>query len=221
MSDKDNFKWAEFLYTGMYSNFTIVCGGSEWKVHRVILCAQSPYFQKICKECYQEGENRRLELKEEDPDVIQAVLDFLYTGDYETDEIDYSQDVNALINRHVQVYACADKFCISDLKDVAAKKFDEQLSLLLEYVDSNNNNNEKGEVLATIIPEVYSTTPSTDRQLRDILTAKITEALPELLAGGNEEIASAFFGAGRCAWDVLVRKCDADFQRPRRNYCRR
>lgn len=94
MSDEDDPKWDQFLSTGEFSDFTIVCGGSEWKVHRVILCAQSQYFRVICKECYWEGTSRRLELKEEDPDVIQAVLSFLYTDDYETDGIGDSQNAN-------------------------------------------------------------------------------------------------------------------------------
>lgn len=71
-----------------------------------------------------------------------------------------------------------------------------------------DKNKDKGKVLAAIIPEVYQTTPGTDRQLRDILTEKIAEAIPGLLAGGNDEIASPFTGVGRCAWDVLVRYKD-------------
>ncbi|KAL2006817.1 hypothetical protein VTN00DRAFT_9485 [Thermoascus crustaceus] len=243
MSDEDDPKWDQFLSTGEFSDFTIVCGDSEWKVHRVILCAQSQYFRVICKECYREGTSRRLELKEEDPDVIQAVLSFLYTDDYETDVIGDSQDANgrdtgeeeeihngstlsttetetneeppkvgaeqatvhayaALVNRHVQIYACADRFCISHLKNLAAERFQEQLSLLLGHLEDSRD---KGKVLAAIIPEVYQTTPSTDRQLRDILAEKIAEAIPGLLAEGNDEIASVFTGVGRCAWDVLVR----------------
>lgn len=31
-----------------YSDFTIHCGDRAWKVHKLIICSQSEYFQRLC-----------------------------------------------------------------------------------------------------------------------------------------------------------------------------
>jgi hypothetical protein len=84
--------WGRFLESGEYSDFLIVCGGREFHVHRVIICPRSSYFRLMCKENFKEGITKRLELTDEDPDVFQAVLTFLYTGIYETDKIAGSEE---------------------------------------------------------------------------------------------------------------------------------
>lgn len=218
MSDDDSPKWDQFLSTGDFSDFTIVCGDREFKVHRVVLCAQSRYFRAACKEeSFKEGTSRRLELQE-DPEVFEGVLSFLYTGDYKIPGNDEKvQDCNVsaseeetnakppaaeelavLANWHVQIYASAERLCLPKLKKLAAERFAKRLSCLKYLKDIK----EKGKVIAAIIPEVYQTTSSVDRELRDILAERIVKT-PSLFA--EDDLASIFTGFESCAWDVMVR----------------
>ena len=38
-----------FLETSEFSDFTIVCEEYEFKTHKLVLCAESHYFWKLCK----------------------------------------------------------------------------------------------------------------------------------------------------------------------------
>jgi hypothetical protein len=83
----DGTMWGRFLESGEYSDFLITCGDREFHVHRIIICPRSSYFRMLCKENFMEGLTKRLQLEDEDPDVFQAVLTYLYTGIYETAKI--------------------------------------------------------------------------------------------------------------------------------------
>ena len=41
--------------SGDYSDLTIVCGKSEFKVHRAIVCPQSGFFRAACNEGFKVG----------------------------------------------------------------------------------------------------------------------------------------------------------------------
>jgi BTB/POZ domain len=85
--------WGRFLESGEYSDFEVVCSGREFQVHRIIICPRSSYFRNICKENFKEGITKRLELADEDPNVFQAVLTFLYTGIYETAWVSGNEEI--------------------------------------------------------------------------------------------------------------------------------
>lgn len=89
--------WGRYLESGEYSDFVVVCGGREFKVHRLVICPRSKYFHTMCKENFKEGIEQKLELVDEDPDVFKSVLTFLYTGIYETDKISGCGEIGALL----------------------------------------------------------------------------------------------------------------------------
>lgn len=79
--------WGRYLESGEYSDFLISCSGRDFRVHRLVICPKSSYFRVLCKDNFKEGISQRLDLVDEDPNVFQAVLTFLYTGIYETEKI--------------------------------------------------------------------------------------------------------------------------------------
>ena len=87
------------LETGDYSDFLIECGQKQFKVHRNIVCPQSPMLATLCNPVWkvsqafsasghilntsQEGTEGRASLNEEDPEVVEQALRFLYAGSYD------------------------------------------------------------------------------------------------------------------------------------------
>ncbi|KAL8862456.1 MAG: hypothetical protein Q9178_000953 [Gyalolechia marmorata] len=66
-----------------FGDFTIACGESHWKVHRIVVCLHSDYFRKACQSVFKEGESGVIQLKEENPVVIAKLIDYFYGFDYD------------------------------------------------------------------------------------------------------------------------------------------
>ncbi|KAK4232676.1 BTB/POZ protein, partial [Achaetomium macrosporum] len=66
-----------------YSDMTITCGGRELKAHRAIVCSQSRFFDKAFSGGFSEAVTGVIDLPEDDPDVLERFLQFLYTGTYD------------------------------------------------------------------------------------------------------------------------------------------
>ncbi|KAG6986522.1 multicopper oxidase abr1 [Physcia stellaris] len=82
-----NESLARIKDSGDYSDLTIVCGKSEFKVHRAIVCPQSGFFSAACKEGFKETSTGTIELQEEDEELVRLMVEYLYTTMY-TDEYD-------------------------------------------------------------------------------------------------------------------------------------
>ncbi|SMQ49234.1 unnamed protein product [Zymoseptoria tritici ST99CH_3D7] len=82
----------EFLATGTLSDFTIKCGTQTFKVHKVVLAAQSEYFKAAVRGQFKESSNASIDLKAfdpaepdyscDDPLIVKAMIDFLYRHSY-------------------------------------------------------------------------------------------------------------------------------------------
>ncbi|KLP03742.1 uncharacterized protein FFB20_02925 [Fusarium fujikuroi] len=71
----------KLLLDGAYSDISIVCGGREFKVHRAIVCTQCEWFAEAFTTPPKKRTIRSVTLNE-DPEVFQHLLEFLYTGTY-------------------------------------------------------------------------------------------------------------------------------------------
>ncbi|KAI1774887.1 hypothetical protein F4818DRAFT_54802 [Hypoxylon cercidicola] len=49
--------------------------------HEEVL-AQSPFFERACRDQYLEAQSKRISLPDEEPEIFSAVLEYLYKGDY-------------------------------------------------------------------------------------------------------------------------------------------
>ncbi|KAH8698628.1 BTB/POZ protein [Talaromyces proteolyticus] len=221
--------WGRYLESGEYSDFLVTCGSRDFHVHRLVICHKSSYFRMLCKDNFKEGITQKLELVDEDPDVFQAVLTFLYTGIYETDKIAGSAELEIPpegscgssvdsendeenhrkgrpattedLVAHIQLYASGDKFDIRDLKDVSSKMFRNQLMRTpVENLD-----------VPQIIQAVYTCTPLNDASLRPVLIDYCVQNLSTLLT--QPEMASVLADMGQCAFELLrAYKDEADLR---------
>ncbi|KAI1113039.1 hypothetical protein F5Y14DRAFT_452450 [Nemania sp. NC0429] len=72
---------ARLLHTGEYSDFTILCEGEEFHVHKTIVCPQSPVFSAALKSALKEGKTNALEVNF-DITLLKCMLSYMYTATY-------------------------------------------------------------------------------------------------------------------------------------------
>ncbi|KAI0554552.1 hypothetical protein F4679DRAFT_579577 [Xylaria curta] len=73
---------AELLRSGEYSDFTLVCKGQEFRVHKSIICPQSSVIAAALKSEFKEAKTNTIEVNFE-PAILKCMLDYMYTGNYE------------------------------------------------------------------------------------------------------------------------------------------
>ena len=89
-----------------------ICVGSEQRLfagHEDVLC-RSTFFEAACRGQFYDNQARRINLPDESPEVLSAVLEYLYKGDYypkllhnkrkDTWELEGNNDAEATIHHH-------------------------------------------------------------------------------------------------------------------------
>ncbi|KAL8783045.1 MAG: hypothetical protein Q9195_009499 [Heterodermia aff. obscurata] len=176
----------KLFMTGNYSDFTVFCGGREFRLHRSIVCPQSSFFATALDGSFVEAGNKVIRLLEDDPVVVMRMIQFLYTSEYdETTQITVKQDnedgpKNDLMTQaeayehlacHVQLYAAADKYDIEDLKYLAKSKLEMSISGRWPI-----------PFFPVLVQGILNSTPPKDRGLREIITPICAEHIAELLS---------------------------------------
>ncbi|KAK4550170.1 hypothetical protein LTR36_003137 [Oleoguttula mirabilis] len=122
MASKDMVEGLKGLFvSGYFSDLVIVCGERNWKAHRSIVCTQSDFFMKACTGKFKEATERKIDLGDDNPDAVPAMLQYLYKREYSNDDAVAAGTPVALL--HVRVYNLADKYDIASLKDHTLARF--------------------------------------------------------------------------------------------------
>jgi hypothetical protein len=70
--------------TGGNSDVTLEGGKKKWKLHSLILGARSEYFgAAFSNKNFIEAREGRIKLCEDDPDAVDAMVFYIYSGEYE------------------------------------------------------------------------------------------------------------------------------------------
>ncbi|KAL8650256.1 MAG: hypothetical protein Q9210_003927 [Variospora velana] len=185
------------FHSGRYSDFSIACRGREFRVHKTVLCKASKFFAVACDRGFKEAHEGTMDLSDDDPEALRRLLQYLYTADYthkeatfwlddlksmkmklEQGEVTFGTSTldparacsePSMVAKPVEpawnnmlVYALAEKYDIRTLKDFAKCKF--ILCLAPEEWSSPVWN---AESLIHLVQTVYTSTPASDRGLRD------------------------------------------------------
>ncbi|KAH6874682.1 BTB/POZ protein [Thelonectria olida] len=159
---------------GEFTDLTFTCNGYSMPVHRVIVCSQSPVFRAACTGEFKEASTRTYSLDSHSLPMVRRLVDFLYTGDYteKYEEEVAGEDPISILSVHVAMFALADKYDIEELSALSGKKYCEYLT---KNPDVSN--------FLLSIPEIYESTPTSSRGLRDHALSFSREKLPEFLTG--------------------------------------
>ncbi|KAJ4387645.1 hypothetical protein N0V93_008242 [Gnomoniopsis smithogilvyi] len=114
----------ELFQSGMWSDVEIVCQDKTWKLHKAILGGQCKWFATALqdKSTRKDGATDQIRLDEEDPELLNAVLRYIYT-----DSIPLNINVEPLIpdlKRLLCLYYLADFLLLDDLVDSIRVHFD-------------------------------------------------------------------------------------------------
>ncbi|KAH6958089.1 hypothetical protein HG530_014277 [Fusarium avenaceum] len=74
--------FSKLFLSEKYHDIVIECGGREFKAHRAVVCSQCPWFEKEFTAIAKKRTIKISSRKDDDPEVFQRFLEFLYTGTY-------------------------------------------------------------------------------------------------------------------------------------------
>ncbi|KAF7188210.1 hypothetical protein HII31_10495 [Pseudocercospora fuligena] len=117
-----------------FSDFTVICHGKEYHVHRVLVSTQSKWFEACCTAPFKEAADRSVTLHEDDPVAIEKMFQYFYQGEYDTiitatpPKLEEKGPSNA-IQLHAYVYVVAEKYDCPTLRDQALEGFRDQISI--------------------------------------------------------------------------------------------
>lgn len=101
-----------------YSDLVLRCEHRTWKVHRVIVCGRCDFF-KACVDRHFKGKEAHdgiIDLPDDDPDVIEVLVKYLYTYDIDTCLMDLPQDRKGTDEFAILMFSAADKYMLPVLK---------------------------------------------------------------------------------------------------------
>ncbi|KAF5597192.1 kelch 8 [Fusarium pseudoanthophilum] len=194
------------------SDVLVRCGDQEFAVHSLVLFCHSDYFKRQLTGPWKESEDKTIEIKDFDANIVGAMLRFLYSFDY-----DVPPNTRTMIF-HAQVYQIGDKYGIETLKKHAINKFE---SVVNEAeVDAGF-----ASTLADTISIVYSTTPSGDRGLRDIVVQSscthfeylTSEASFKEVLGRNEDFSADLVSLIYESWGKFTWRSSLGLSRTKAN----
>ncbi|KAK4503125.1 hypothetical protein PRZ48_006552 [Zasmidium cellare] len=160
-SRRSLLKGIDSLYKSQeYSDLTIKCGSREWQVHKAVVCTQSTFFAKACKPKWQESFHAVVELHDEHEDVVEQLIDYLYTSTYDDNFCTTSDATHGPMQFAVKVYTAADKYDIPELGGLIQKRFLERVKDVVSVQD-----------FFCTVRELYFEAPSSAKEMRDAFVA--------------------------------------------------
>ncbi|CAG9974340.1 unnamed protein product [Clonostachys byssicola] len=82
---EDHDFMSQLLLSGKYSDFKLRCHGVEFKLHKSVVCMQSPMFAAALDGNFTEAASGTIDAELFDVDTIRRLVQFFYIGDYNTE----------------------------------------------------------------------------------------------------------------------------------------
>ncbi|KAK4243283.1 BTB/POZ protein, partial [Corynascus novoguineensis] len=85
-----------------YADVTVTCGEHTLRLHRAIICSQSPFFETACSGGFKESTTGHISIEEVDPDIFAKSVKFIYTGNYPDEDHLNPQSCDEAILEHIE-----------------------------------------------------------------------------------------------------------------------
>lgn len=175
-------RYSSFWEDKRYCDFTIRCRGRSWDIHRILLAAHSPVFERMFSSGFKEAESGEADLSDDNPELIGNMIKFLYsltlstggtayTIDGHTEQIGRCDSEYPGLKWHqdrllsdARLYALADKYGIEALSTYIEKDFENSLSYLSYHMHCTDLKR-----ISKITATVYEGTPNIQTRLRTLL----------------------------------------------------
>ncbi|KIW87331.1 uncharacterized protein Z519_11967 [Cladophialophora bantiana CBS 173.52] len=197
------------------SAIVTICVGPEQRLfagHEEVL-SRSPFFEAACKGQFLESHARRINLPDEQPEILSAVLEYLYRGDYypkllhnkkkDTWELEdeasgsnvtiYHHAAKQTLMRDTVIYCSAELYGLEELKRLALRK----------------QGLRQGMQISTILASAryaYSHTPDSDSKLRAQYLTLIIRSRNNFKKSGTMKIEME--QGGTLFFDLFVAMCN-------------
>ncbi|KKY31155.1 putative btb poz domain-containing protein [Diaporthe ampelina] len=110
------------LESGEFSDFTIVCGDREWKVHKAIL-SKVPYFNATVGGGFKEAVQQRTTIKEFfEPFEIQWLLAYIYFPYFDPETARLDTVSKSYLETCVRLWQLGDYFQVESMSKLAKEK---------------------------------------------------------------------------------------------------
>ncbi|KAK8230737.1 hypothetical protein HDK64DRAFT_255878 [Phyllosticta capitalensis] len=110
------------LETGVHSDVIVRDrDGAEWKVHKLIVTKTCEFFKNALSGSFRESRRNVVEMPNDDPAAVKALLEYLYVEDYSIVE-DTPRKPEVLL-QHLEVYIIGQIYVIPGLQDLAYRRF--------------------------------------------------------------------------------------------------
>ncbi|KAL8686477.1 MAG: hypothetical protein Q9224_005436 [Gallowayella concinna] len=181
--------------------FTLIVGSEEkqFTVH-VSYLAQSPVFDRMCHGHFEESHTLQIRLPEDDPKVMKAVIQYLYSGSFSNFGTEEACGNSAdAANELAEIYSVAEKYGLQDLKTPIVEKLRKITNVTLKA----------GEFLSVAM-KIYACTPDTDGPYRTFFkeTAATMEPRSDLRKPDIEVLNEYISSGGSLAVDLVTAACD-------------
>lgn len=80
-----------------FCDVTIVVSGVHFHLHKAIICSRSSFFRALCGTGLKESQSSCVHLNEDDPRVLEAIFEYLYTDELELTEENHELVIPILI----------------------------------------------------------------------------------------------------------------------------
>ncbi|KXT12170.1 hypothetical protein AC579_2433 [Pseudocercospora musae] len=148
----------------LFSDLIVKCQAMERRVHKIVVCKHSKWFAKACTSDFKEGKSKIIELHEDDPEILDAVLKYCYA---------FEVDAGGSFLTAVKIFATAEKYQMECLQRAAAAEFRRLFHPSLWAALTPNGPHSTAEH-ADAINEAYTTTSDPDRILKTAILNCVT-----------------------------------------------
>lgn len=153
-------------------DFEIVYEDRTFKVHRLVLCLHSRYFNRLCDSKFKESNEHKIVLHDDPMAAVEAMIEYFYTFEYSYNPAQALENpyTTSAYELHSQVFSIANKYDVPGLKDLALGCFEATCTRVCQEPSM-----EAEQILRAAV-HVYGNAPPDDDRLRKLLVTCWTRA---------------------------------------------